>query len=127
MLTSAPGFLDHLPLSRAAWEYACGVHDGQTRVGDRAEFIEHPREVALLLDGVGAPDTPPRPGLHHYTESLRSLEAVIRHHPLVRELRSELAALNARLPPPSPYGAGRCPSGAPVNQREGGSDVQGSS
>ena len=186
---SAPAFLDQLPLSRAAWEYAREVHGGQTRVGDDAAFIEHPREVALLLHASGAPDplvaagllhdthertattrsdlmrrfgpevaalvaavtedssirsyrqrkaalrkqattsgepaailfaadkvakvreyreqlgrsmrggTPPRPRrLHHYTESLRSLEAVIPHHPLVHELRSELTQLT---PPPA--------------------------
>jgi hypothetical protein len=31
--------------------------------------------------------------LHHYTESLLSLEAVIPNHPLVRELRRELTQL----------------------------------
>ena len=190
VVSSAPAFLDQLPLSRAAWEYAREVHGGQTRVADGAAFIEHPCEVALLLHAAGAPDplvaagllhdthertattrsdltrrfgpevaalvaavteqpsirsyrqrkaalreqattsgepaailfaadkvakvreyreqlarslrggTPPRPRrLHHYTESLRSLEAVIPDHPLVRELRSELAQLT---PLPAP-------------------------
>ncbi len=184
VVSSAPSFLDQLSLSRAAWEYAREVHDGQTRVADGAGFIEHPREVARLLHAAGAPDplvaagllhdayertattpsdltprfgpevaalvaavteqpairsyrqrkaalraqatesgepaailfaadkiakvreyrdqldrsrrggAPPRPRrLHHYGESLRSLEAVIPDHPLVRELRSELAQL----------------------------------
>ena len=190
--TSAPDFLDHLPLSQAAWEYARDVHGGQTRLSDGAAFIEHPREVALLLHASGAPDTlvaagllhdtlertaatpsdlalrfgpevaalvaavtqqssirsyrqrkaalrkratgsgepaavlfaadkiakvreyreqlarslrggnpPRRRRLHHYTESLLSLEAVIPDHPLVRELRSELAELT---PLPAPEG-----------------------
>ena len=186
---SAPDFLDHRPLSQAAWEYACDMHGGQTRLSDGAAFIEHPREVALLLQASGAPDTlvaagllhdtlehtaaissdlalrfgpevaalvaavtqpsirsyrhrkaalrkratgsgepaaalfaadkiakvreyreqlarslrggnpPRRRRLHHYTESLLSLEAVIPDHPLVRELRSELAELTL-LPAP---------------------------
>jgi (p)ppGpp synthase/HD superfamily hydrolase len=181
---SASDFLDHLPLSPAAWEYAREVHGGQTPVGNGAALIEHPREVALLLHASGAPDpvvaagplhdtieptvaspsdlalrfgpevatlvaavteqpsirsyrqrkaelrkratgggepaavlfaadkiskvreyreqlarsrqggSPPRlRRLHHYTESLLSLEAVIPDHPLVRELHSELAQL----------------------------------
>jgi len=36
---------------------------------------------------------PRRRRLHHYTESLLSLEAVIRHPPLVRTLRRELSPL----------------------------------
>jgi HD domain len=188
---SALDFLDHLPLSRAAWEYARDAHSGATRLSDGAEFIEHPREVALWLQTSGAPDQlvaagilhdtvertsttpsdlalhfgsevaalvaavtekpsirsyrqrkadlrrratgsgepaarlfaadkiakvseyreqlarsehggdpPRRRRLHHYTESLLSLEAVIPGDPLVRELRSELAQL-APLPSPA--------------------------
>ena len=46
-------------------------------------------------------DPPRLRRLHHYTESLFSLEAVIPDHPLVRELRSELAQLT---PLPAPHG-----------------------
>jgi HD domain len=189
---SAPDFLDQLPVSQAAWEYARDVHGGQTRLSDGAAFIEHSREVALLLHDYGAPDAlvaagllhdtvertaatpsdlalrfgpevaalvaavtqqpsilsyrnrkaalrkratgsgepaavlfaadkiakvreyseqlarslaggnpPRRRRLHHYTESLLSLEAVIPDHPLVRELRKELAQLT---PLPAPQG-----------------------
>jgi hypothetical protein len=194
---SAPDFLDHLPLSRAAWEYARDAHSQQTRLSDGAAFIEHPRQVALLLQTAGAPDPlvaagllhdtlehaettssdialhfgpevaalvaavteqpsipsyrgrkaelrkraigrgepaallfaadkiakvreyreqlaqsmdggdpPRRRRLHHYTESLLSLEAVIPDDPLVRELRSELAKLT-----PLPALPGRTPAG----------------
>src|SRR5690349_9435508 len=64
---SAPEFLDQLPLSRAAWEYADDTHRGQTRLSDGAAFIEHPREVALLLQASGAPDPLVAAGLLHDT------------------------------------------------------------
>jgi hypothetical protein len=49
---------------------------------------------------------PPRPRrLHHYTESLRLLETSIPPHPLVRQLRRELAGLNAAPRPAAAAGA----------------------
>jgi (p)ppGpp synthase/HD superfamily hydrolase len=50
----------------------------------------------------------PRPRrLHHYTESLRLLETSIPTHPLVRQLRRELAGLNAAPGPVAVAAAGR--------------------
>jgi (p)ppGpp synthase/HD superfamily hydrolase len=45
-----------LPQAEAALEYAATLHTGQLRSADGAPFIAHPREVAALLHGAGAPD-----------------------------------------------------------------------
>ena len=63
-----------------------------------AKVREYLEQLARSLRG-GNP--PRRRRLHHYTESLLSLEAVIPDHPLVRELRSELTELT---PLPAPEG-----------------------
>ena len=88
---SAPDFLDQLPLSRAAWEYAREVHGGQTRVGDDAAFIEHPREVALLLHASGAPDPLVAAGLLHDTHE----RTATTRSDLMRRFGPEVAALVA--------------------------------
>ena len=51
---------------------------------------EYREQLARSLRGG---DHPRQRRLHHYTESLVSLEAGIPHHPLVRTLRTELAQL----------------------------------
>jgi (p)ppGpp synthase/HD superfamily hydrolase len=51
-----PPSFDRLRLTEAALAYAERKHSGQRRHVDRAPFIEHPREVASLLESVGAPD-----------------------------------------------------------------------
>lgn len=45
-----------LPKTRAALEYARILHRGQVRKVDGAPFLVHPREVAGILHGGGAPD-----------------------------------------------------------------------
>ena len=61
-----------------------------------ADKIAKVREYREQLARSMRSGTPPRPRrLHHYTESLRLLEAVIPDHPLVHELRSELTPLPA--------------------------------
>jgi (p)ppGpp synthase/HD superfamily hydrolase len=45
-----------LPRAEAALEYATRLHAGQLRKADGAPFIDHPREVAALLHGAGAPE-----------------------------------------------------------------------
>jgi hypothetical protein len=87
----APAFLDRLPQSRAAWEYARDVHDGQTRLSDGAPFIEHPREVAILLDAVGAPDSLVAAGLLHDTVE----RAATTPSDLTRRFGAEVALLVA--------------------------------
>ena len=51
-----PSFVDDLPITRAALEFAAARHTGQHRTSDRAPFILHPLEVAHLLRGRGFPD-----------------------------------------------------------------------
>jgi (p)ppGpp synthase/HD superfamily hydrolase len=56
VLTRLPVSSSGLPKTRAAVEYARGLHRGQLREVDGAPFIEHPLEVASLLYAAGAPD-----------------------------------------------------------------------
>jgi (p)ppGpp synthase/HD superfamily hydrolase len=51
-----PRGVEGLPKTRAALDYASAQHKGQVRRIDGAPFIAHPREVAELLYGAGAPD-----------------------------------------------------------------------
>jgi hypothetical protein len=51
-----PKWVEGLPKTQAALDYARGLHAGQWRAGDGAPFIVHPREVARLLFAAGAPD-----------------------------------------------------------------------
>jgi len=48
--------VEGLRQTRAALDYAAALHRGQLRKIDGAPFISHPREVAELLHGAGAPD-----------------------------------------------------------------------
>jgi (p)ppGpp synthase/HD superfamily hydrolase len=49
-------FVEHLPLTAAALQFAEGRHAGQRRASDGAPFVVHPLEVASLLDRAGYPD-----------------------------------------------------------------------
>ena len=60
-----PDLVSRLPKTRAALEYAKQQHAGQRRSSDGACFIEHPLEVAWLLDRVGAPDDVIAAGILH--------------------------------------------------------------
>src|SRR3954466_3959938 len=51
-----PSFVDGLPMTRAALEFAASGHAGQVRDADQAPFILHPLEVAHLLQGRDYPD-----------------------------------------------------------------------
>ena len=51
-----PSFIDHLPLTSAAVEFAEQRHAGQLRASDSARFVLHPLEVASMLDRSGYPD-----------------------------------------------------------------------
>lgn len=57
--------MERLPTTRAALAYAGRVHAGQVRKADAAPFINHPREVAMLLYRAGAPDHLIAAGLLH--------------------------------------------------------------
>jgi len=62
-----PSFVDELPLTRRALEFAAARHGGQEREADRAPFILHPLEVAHLLHGRGCPDVVVAAGVLHDT------------------------------------------------------------
>ena len=51
-----PSFVDELPLTRRALDYAALRHGDQRRDSDHAAFILHPLEVAQLLRNRGYPD-----------------------------------------------------------------------
>jgi (p)ppGpp synthase/HD superfamily hydrolase len=65
MQQSFPTFVDDLPVTRAALEFADERHRGQLRDTDRAPFILHPLEVAHLLRGRGYPDHVVAAGVLH--------------------------------------------------------------
>jgi (p)ppGpp synthase/HD superfamily hydrolase len=60
-----PSFVDELPLTRRALEFAAAHHRGQRREADRAPFILHPLEVAQLLRGRDYPDEVIAAGVLH--------------------------------------------------------------
>jgi (p)ppGpp synthase/HD superfamily hydrolase len=84
-----PSFVDELPVTRQALEFAAEYHDGQRRASDDAAFILHPLEVAQLLRGRDYPDEVVAAGVLH--DSLEDTDAT----PLELEQRfgPEVAAL----------------------------------
>ena len=60
-----PSFVDGLPITRRALEFAATQHSGQWREADHAPFILHPLEVAHLLRGRGYPDYVVAAGVLH--------------------------------------------------------------
>lgn len=60
-----PSFVDQLPLTRDALQYAAARHTGQRRSADHAPFILHPLEVAHLLRGRDYPDEVVAAGVLH--------------------------------------------------------------
>ena len=65
MSRSYPSFIDELPLTRQALEFAAEHHRGQQRDADRAPFILHPLEVAQLLRECGSSDQVIAAGVLH--------------------------------------------------------------
>jgi (p)ppGpp synthase/HD superfamily hydrolase len=68
-----PSFVDTLPVTRRALEFAAAHHQGQRRASDDAAFILHPLEVAQLLRGRGYPDEVVAAGVLH--DSLEDTDA----------------------------------------------------
>jgi len=60
-----PSFVEELPITRRALEFAWMHHSGQRRDADRAPFILHPLEVAQLLRGRDYPDAVVAAGVLH--------------------------------------------------------------
>jgi hypothetical protein len=97
-----PGYLDDLPLARAAWAYADEHHRGQTRKFDGAPFMTHPAEVARLLEGAGAPDRLVAAGLLHDVVERTDATLPELHERFGREV-SELVAAVTEDPAVGPY------------------------
>jgi (p)ppGpp synthase/HD superfamily hydrolase len=64
-MPSYPSFVEDLPITREALEFAAARHAGQVREADRAPFILHPLEVAQLLRGRDYPDEVIAAGVLH--------------------------------------------------------------
>lgn len=60
-----PSFVERLPLTRAALEFALRRHAGQRREGDQAPFVLHPLEVGALLSLAGYADHVVAAGVLH--------------------------------------------------------------
>jgi (p)ppGpp synthase/HD superfamily hydrolase len=60
-----PSFVDELPITHRALEFAAKQHQGQRREADHAPFILHPLEVAQLLRGRNYPDPVVAAGVLH--------------------------------------------------------------
>lgn len=60
-----PSFVDELPITCSALEFAAQQHRGQRREADQAPFILHPLEVAQLLRGRDYPDAVVAAGVLH--------------------------------------------------------------
>jgi (p)ppGpp synthase/HD superfamily hydrolase len=60
-----PSFVERLPLTRTALEFALRRHAGQRRGGDEAPFVLHPLEVGSLLSLAGYADHTVAAGVLH--------------------------------------------------------------
>lgn len=100
LMPQFPTFVEGLPLTRGALEFAAERHDGQRRDADDAAFILHPLEVAQLLRSYGYPDEMVAAGVLH--DSLENTDAT----PLELEqlFGSRVAALVCEVSEPSPTG-----------------------
>ena len=95
-----PTFVDELPITRRALEFAAARHTGQRRVADQAPFILHPLEVAQLLRGRDYPDAVVAAGvLHDVIE-----DAGVGHAELEARFGPQVAALVSAVTEPSPDG-----------------------
>ena len=95
-----PSFVDALPITRAALEYAAARHTGQRRSGDHAPFILHPLEVAQLLRGRDYRDEVVAAGvLHDVIE-----DAGVSQDELIARFGPRVAELVVAVSEPSPEG-----------------------
>src|SRR5215218_4712340 len=94
-----PTFVDGLPITRRALEFAAERHRGQRRQADDAAFILHPLEVAQLLSNRGYPDKVVAAGVLH--DSLEDTDATPQD--LERRFGPEVARLVCSVSePPGP-------------------------
>jgi (p)ppGpp synthase/HD superfamily hydrolase len=98
-----PSFVDELPATRQALEFAAARHTGQRRRGDLAPFILHPLEVANLLRGRGYADDVVAAGvLHDVIE-----DAGVTRDELEERFGARVAALVSAVSEPSAEGSYR--------------------
>ena len=95
-----PSFVDSLPITRRALEFAAERHRGQRREADDAAFILHPLEVAQLLSNRGYPDEVVAAGVLH--DSLENTDATLLE--LERRFGEEVARLVRSVSEPSADG-----------------------
>jgi (p)ppGpp synthase/HD superfamily hydrolase len=100
-MAQIPTFVDALPLTRRALEFAAERHDGQRREADDAAFILHPLEVAQLLRNRGCRDEIVAAGVLH--DSLENTDATPRE--LERRFGREVARLVCAVSEPSAAGS----------------------
>jgi len=91
-----PSFVDGLPQTKAALEFAASRHAGQVRDVDHAPFILHPLEVAHLLHGRDYPDHVIAAGVLH--DILEDTD--VTHDELVERFGAEVAGLVAAVSEP---------------------------
>ena len=91
-----PSFVDGLPQTKAALEFAASRHAGQLRDADHAPFILHPLEVAHLLHGRDYPDHVIAAGVLH--DILEDTD--VTHVELVERFGAEVAGLVAAVSEP---------------------------
>ncbi|HWH95242.1 MAG TPA: HD domain-containing protein [Baekduia sp.] len=96
-----PTFVDALPVTKAALEFAAGRHAGQVRDADRAPFILHPLEVAHLLHGRDYPDHVIAAGVLH--DVLEDTD--VTHDELEARFGKEVADLVAAVSEPDADGS----------------------
>lgn len=98
-----PTFVDELPITRSALEFAADRHTGQRRDADRAPFILHPLEVAQLLSNCDYPDDVVASGvLHDVIE-----DAGVGRPELELRFGARVAELVSAVSEPSPDGSYR--------------------
>ena len=96
-----PSFVDELPITGDALEYAAARHTGQHRSGDRAPFILHLLEVAQLLRGRDYPDEVVAAGvLHDVIE-----DAGVGQYEITRRFGPRVAELVGAVTEPSSEGS----------------------
>src|SRR3954469_7362875 len=98
-----PTFVDELPITRRALEFAAERHTGQQRTSDHAPFILHPLEVAHMLSGRGYPDEVVAAAvLHDVIE-----DTGVSREELEERFGSRVATLVSAVPEPSTAGSYR--------------------
>ena len=96
-----PSFVDELPITRDALEFAAARHTGQRRSSDQAPFILHPLEVAHLLRGRDYPDEVVAAGvLHDVIE-----DAGVSREELTQRFGPRVTELVRAVSEPSPEGS----------------------